>query len=133
MNMRLTIFYALLFAIAIAIASRKKGGERKISPVTDEQYEILIKIVSKVFDTPCAQRTTTERNAIAKVRRWRLEKPDDPDHLRVGRSGTTLYLGGRKVLRKSDVEKVFRKAVDKSSFLLHLQLIFITTTFVVEK
>ena len=96
---RVKIYFVFLLFIA-AVESR---GSRKPSAMNDDTYKIIVRLLEGSFDVPCAQRTTTENNAISRFYR-------NQDRYSLQGHPPELLLDGKKVLRKSELTKVVSDA-----------------------
>ena len=71
----------------------------------DEEYELLLRWLRGEFDTQCNNRTTKEKTALRKFYRWMKEH-----ELKVGVSGRTVYIDGKRLLRSNEIETEIRRA-----------------------
>ena len=70
--------------------------------MTDEEYEVILRLLKDEFNVPVAQRTRVQKNAIIKF--WRLKTDLSLD---VG--DEKILFQGWKVLRKNDLKHVIAR------------------------
>ena len=89
-----------------SFGAEKKGGY--FHPLSDKPYETLLLLVQGKFNVPVAERTREQRNAV--VRYWRQR-----DSLHLGPQSTpTLYLDGKKVVKKSSIASAVATTFDQA-------------------
>ena len=69
---------------------------RDVTALSDVDYDLMIRKILGSFDTPVAERTKKEAAVIRKYYRW----IDVGHEVTVGRSGRTIYVNGKQLLRK---------------------------------
>ena len=84
--------------------------KRTLSALDGEEYEMLLKWLKDEYDIPIKDRTVKDRNALRKFYRWRVQGLD----LQIGNDGRYVYVDGKRLLRKSDVESEIRR-IDKET------------------
>ena len=88
----------LIFSIDDANATR----QRKVTALNDEEYDIILRKLTDSFMIPLRDRTKVERSAIRKYYRWMKSGME----ITVGPSGKTLYLEGKQLIRKEEIQNV---------------------------
>lgn len=104
MNVLLYLLLMYLFEVKHAIPIRN------INAISDVEYNILLKKVKGEFTTPVSERTREENKVLRKYYRWISQNKD----VRVGPSGRTIYVDGRQLIRKEELNRTI-KALEKES------------------
>ena len=81
-------------------------GDRKISAVPDDVYDIIVQILSGKFHKPVNGRSRIEINALLRV--YRLSR-----HSIEIKHEKDVYIDGKKLLRKSELDNAVEKTVKK--------------------
>ena len=98
--------YELVYALFLQFRSRKERGY--FHALSDEAYKTLLLLVQGKFNVPVVERTHEQRNAV--VHYWRQR-----DSLHLGPQSTpTLYLDGKKVVKKSSIASVLATTFDQA-------------------
>ena len=99
-------FVSLFMLCSCSFEAEKKGGY--FHALSDEAYKTLLLLVQGKFKMPVAERTREQRNAV--VHYWRQW-----DSLHLGPQSTpTLYLDGKKVVKKSSIASVLATTFDQA-------------------
>ena len=81
-----------------------------LQAIEDDEYELLIKLINNENSLAVADQTKNDKNCIRKYQRWIQAGKE----LRVAPSGTVIYVDGRRLLRKGEVEDAVKK-IDKAT------------------
>ena len=73
--------------------------QSNVAALSDEEYNVMIKKITGVFNKPSHERTNLEKSVIRKFYRWIKEGKQ----ITVGVSGTTIYINGKQLMRKEEV------------------------------
>lgn len=106
MNVNFMLTFLSILCYNITNCSR----ELSLSPLSDEEYAILLNKLLGRFDTAVTDRSTLEKAVLRKFYRWIKAGRE----LTVGSSGTNIYVDGKKLLRKSDVKRIIKR-MEKST------------------
>ena len=79
---------------------------RNINALSDEEYDIMIRKITGAYDTPVAERSSKEMRLLRKYYRWISHGKD----LTVGPSGKTIYVDGKQLARRKEIERTIQNA-----------------------
>ena len=77
-----------------------------VGALSAAEYEIVLRKIMGCYDTPVAERTCVDNRALRKFYRW----IKDERHISVGPSGKTIYIDGKKLLKKDEIDLAIKKA-----------------------
>ena len=97
--MHTIIFYLLLLLTNDYIYCTR---ENTVSSLTDEEYNILLNKIINNFDTPVAERSTTEKAVLRKYYRWIKAGKQ----ITIGASFKNIYVDGKRLMRKSELKEI---------------------------
>ena len=102
------IIFCLSF-VCIYFSCVDARGDRKESAVNDDMYEVLLGLVKTKgkLETDTKKRTLLQRNAVARFYRY-CKKYE------VSCSDTHVYLDGKMLLRRSEMQRCVEKVVKMS-------------------
>ena len=99
-----SLFFLLLFVNYVV--SVKQGN---VISLTDERYDIILKISGK-FSKPSSERNNVVNSVIRKYYRW----IKDGKEITVGPSGKTIYVDGKQLIRKEELNREISHAAKES-------------------
>ena len=102
------LFRALIIgAITIIVTGTR---HRDPSALSDEEYDILLRRITGRYDTPVAERRKEDIRALRKYYRWVKQGKE----VSVGPSCNTIYIDGKKLMRRGEVERSIKMAEKES-------------------
>ena len=105
MIMKVAILFLLNLIVAVLSVSN-----RNLKALSDEEYDLMIRKITGRYNIPVAERSVKETRLLRKYYRWICLGND----LSVGPSGKTIYINGKQLVRKEEIERTIKLSEKES-------------------
>ena len=96
-----------LMVVLIAFNAIDFSNNKNVLALDNNEYNIMLKEIKGNFNVPVSERTKVERTTCRNNYRWMKEGKT----LTIGNTGLSIYIDGKRLLRKDEMRLVVKKAI----------------------